>query len=295
MRLQRTIRQTISFEGIGLHTGRQAKVTLRPAPKDTGIAFMRTDKSIAFKATVDSVTDTAFATTIGSNGVTIRTVEHLLSALAGIGIDNITVEVEGPEIPIFDGSSKDLISVIVDAGIEEQHKERPFMRIKRPFLFEDGHSRVAVLPYNGTRISYSIFYSHFGVGEQTNSLDITEDTFIHEIASARTFGFFKDIEYLRLNGLAKGGSLDNAIVLGEHGILNSSGLRFKDEFVRHKVLDIIGDFSLIGFPIYGHIIVNKSGHSTNIRFLKKIMAQSDIWDIISDKSAPMSSVLHINT
>lgn len=294
MRLQRTIRQIISFEGIGLHTGRHAKVTLKPAPKDTGIVFVRTDKAITFKATVGSVTDTAFATTIGNSGITIKTVEHLLSALAGIGIDNVSVQVEGPEIPIFDGSSTDLVSVITDAGIEEQDKERPFMRIKKPFLFEDGHSTIAVLPYNGTRISYSIFYSHFGVGEQSISLDISEETFVNEVASARTFGFFKDIEYLRLNGLAKGGSLDNAIVLGEHGVLNSSGLRFRDEFVRHKVLDIIGDFSLIGFPIYGHIIVNKSGHSTNIRFLKKIMSNTDVWDIISEKSAPVSPVLHIN-
>ncbi len=295
MRLQRTIKHEVSFEGIGLHTGKYAKVVLRPAPRDAGITFIRKDKNTFIKANVSSVIDTAFATTIGNNGVKIRTVEHILSALAGLGIDNIFLEVNGPEIPILDGSSTELINIILKAGIAKQGKKRPFLRITRPFIFEDGITKVALFPYNGTRITYSISFKHYGIGEQRLSLEITEETFVSEIAPARTFGFLKDIEYLRTNGFAKGGSLDNAIVLGENGILNSSKLRFEDELVRHKILDSIGDFSLIGFPIYGHIIANKSGHSTNIRLLKKLLSTPDVWDIITEKDMHLTSVVQINT
>lgn len=295
MRLQNTIKQDAKFKGIGLHTGCYSKVTLVPAPKDAGITFIRTDKPTVIKTHIDSVIDTAFATTIGHNGVKVKTVEHLLSALAGLGIDNISIEVNGPEIPILDGSSRELIKIIQDAGIARQDKKRPFLRIKKPFIFEDSHSRIAALPYNGTRLTHSIFFSHYGVGEQRLSLDITEKAFTEEIAPARTFGFLKDIEYLRTNGLAKGGSLENAIILGENGVLNSSGLRFKDEFVRHKILDSIGDFSLIGFPFYGHIIASKSGHSANIRFLGKLLSTPDAWDIITEINKPSNAVLHINT
>lgn len=295
MRFQRTIKNEISFEGIGLHTGRYSKVTLKPASRDEGITFVRTDKNTVIKAHVGSVIDTAFATTIGNNGVKIRTVEHILSAFGGLGIDNINVEINGPEIPILDGSSTQLIDVILNTGIAKQGKKRPYLRVKRPVMFDDGHAMVAALPYNGTRITYSIFFNHYGFGEQRLSLDINEESFIREIAPARTFGFLKDIEYLRTNGLAQGGSLDNAIILGENGVLNSSGLRFKDEFVRHKVLDSIGDFVLLGFPIYGHIIANKSGHSTNVKFLKKLLSIPDAWDIIVEEKVSLNPVLQINT
>jgi len=285
MRSQRTIKREITFDGIGLHTGKYSRVTLKPAPRDEGITFIRTDREAVMKAHVGSVIDTAFATTIGHNGVKIRTVEHLLSALAGLGIDNITIEVQGPEIPILDGSSTELISIILKAGIAKQGKKRPFLRIKKAFIFEDGHARIAALPYNGTRITYSIFFHHYGFGEQRMSLDLNEESFAREIAPARTFGFLKDIEYLRTNGLAKGGSLDNAIILSDNGILNSSGLRFKDEFVRHKVLDFIGDFSLIGFPIWGHIVASRSGHSSNVKFLKKVLSMPNAWDITTTAEA----------
>ena len=288
MRAQRTIKQEISFEGIGLHTGKHAVVTLKPASRDAGITFIRMDKPTVIKAHVGSVIDTAFATTIGHNGAKIKTVEHMLAALAGLGIDNLTIEVNGPEMPILDGSSTELISIILRAGIAKQGKKRPYLRINRPFVFEDGHATIAVFPYSGIRMTYSIFFHHHGIGEQRMSIDITEENFVREIAPARTFGFLKDMEFLRNNGLAKGGSLDNAIILGEDGILNASGLRFKDEFVRHKVLDSIGDFSLIGFPIYGHIIASKSGHSSNVKFLKKLIAVPEIWDIITEeKTAPV--------
>ena len=295
MRPQRTIKNKVSFEGIGLHTGRYARVTLKPASRDNGITFIRSDKNTVIKAHVGSVIDTAFATTIGQDGVKIRTVEHIMAALAGLGIDNIFVDVDGPEIPILDGSSTELINIILKAGIAKQGKKRPYLRIKRPIIFDDGNSKVAALPYEGRRITYSIFFNHYGFGEQRLSMEINEETFAREIAPARTFGFLKDIEYLRTNGLAKGGSLENAIILGENGVLNSSGLRFKDVFVRHKVLDSIGDLAILGFPIYGHIIANRSGHSANIKFLKKLLAFPESWDLILEEPLRISPLLQINT
>jgi UDP-3-O-[3-hydroxymyristoyl] N-acetylglucosamine deacetylase len=295
MRSQRTIKKEVSFEGIGLHTGRYARVTLKPAGRDEGITFFRADKNTIIKAQVASVIDTAFATTIGSNGVRIRTIEHIMAALAGLGIDNVYVEVNGPEIPILDGSSTELIDVILRAGIAKQGKKRPYLMIKRPVILDDGHSKIAALPYNGRRITYSIYFSHYGFGEQMLSLDINEEAFVSDIAPARTFGFLKDLEYLRTNGLAQGGSLDNAIILGENGVLNASGLRFKDEFVRHKVLDSMGDFALLGFPIYGHLVASRSGHSANIKFVKKLLSVPDAWEIITQEQVPTRPVLQLNT
>lgn len=286
MRLQRTLKQEVVFEGIGLHTGRYSKVRLNPAQRDTGIIFTRTDKEIAIKASVGSVTDTAFSTTLGYDGVKIRTVEHILSAFSGLGIDNLIVEVNGPEIPILDGSSIELISQILNGGIAKQGKKRSYIRVTKPVVFTDGHAEIAVLPYNGRRITYRIHFNHYLLGEQKLSLEITEENFVKEIAPARTFGFLKDVEYLKANGFARGGSFENAIILGRDGVLNSSGLRFKDEFVRHKMLDLIGDFSLIGFPIYGHIVASKAGHTTNLKFLKKLLSYQDCWEIVSEIPQP---------
>lgn len=295
MRSQRTIKNEVSFEGIGLHTGKFTRVVLKPASRDTGIIFMRTDKPAAIKAHAGAVIDTAFATTIGSHDVKIRTVEHLLAAVSGLGIDNMIIEVSGPEIPILDGSSTELISIILKAGIAKQGKKRPFLRITKPFIFEDGQAKLAAIPYNGSRITYSIHFNHHGIGEQRISIDINEESFAREIAPARTFGFLKDIEYLRSMGLAKGGSLDNAVVLGEHGVLNSTGLRFSDEFVRHKVLDCIGDFSLLGFPIYGHIIAGRTGHSSNVKFVKKLISSPECWEIVMDQEpVAIPQAIHIN-
>jgi UDP-3-O-[3-hydroxymyristoyl] N-acetylglucosamine deacetylase len=282
MRLQRTLKQKVSFEGIGLHTGRYSKVHLKPAPRDTGIIFIRTDKELAIKASIGSVTDTAFSTTLGYNGIKIRTVEHILAVLAGLGIDNLIIEVNGPEIPILDGSSMELTSLILKGGIAKQSKKRPYIRITNPVVLTDGHAEIAAFPHNGIHITYRIHFNHYLLGEQNLSLELTEESFAMEIAPARTFGFLKDVEYLKANGFARGGSFDNAIILGESGILNSSGLRFKDEFVRHKILDLIGDLSLSGFPIYGHIIANKSGHTTNMKFLKKLLSHPDYWELVSE-------------
>jgi UDP-3-O-[3-hydroxymyristoyl] N-acetylglucosamine deacetylase len=284
MRLQRTVKQEVSFEGIGLHTGRHSSVCLKPAPRDTGILFLRKDKDSLIKASVNAVTDTAFATTIGYNGAKIRTVEHILAALAGLGIDNTFIEVNGPEIPILDGSSVGLTQLILEAGIAKQSKKRPFIRITTPILLSDGHAEIAALPFEGRRITYRIQFHHHFLGEQKLSIDLTEENFVVEIAPARTFGFLKDVEYLKANGFARGGSFDNAIILGDKGIMNSTALRFKDEFVRHKILDLIGDLSLLGFPIHGHIIANKSGHTTNLKFLKKLLSCPEYWELESELS-----------
>lgn len=282
MRFQRTIKQGVSFEGIGLHTGNHVNVQLKPAPRDTGIIFHRKDKNVMIRAHVGAVSDTAFATSLGSNGTRIKTVEHILAAISGLGIDNLVIEMDGSEIPILDGSSTELIDIILKGEIAKQGKKRPYMRIIKPVLFEDGHSEIAAFPYDSRRLTYRIHFNHHLLGEQILSIELNEENFIKEVAPARTFGFLKDVEYLKANGLAKGGSLDNAIVLGDNGILNKSGLRFKDEFVRHKMLDFIGDLSLIGFPVYGHIMANKAGHSTNIKFIKKLLSSTDCWEIVSD-------------
>lgn len=282
MRFQRTIKQEVSFEGIGLHTGAHVSVRLKPAPRDTGIIFQRIDKNIMIGANVGAVVDTAFATSLGYNGTRIKTVEHILAAISGLGIDNLLIELDGSEIPILDGSSTELIDIILKGGIAKQGKKRPYMRIIKPVLFEDGHSEIAAFPYDSRRLTYRIHFNHHLLGEQMLSIELTEENFIKEVAPARTFGFLKDVEYLKANGLAKGGSLDNAIILGDNGILNKSGLRFKDEFVRHKMLDFIGDLSLIGFPVYGHIMANKAGHSTNVKFIKKLLSSTDCWEIVSD-------------
>lgn len=284
MRFQRTIFKEVYFEGIGLHTGREASVRIRPAPIDTGIVFNRIDKGTAIKADVFSVVETAFATTIGLNGTRIKTVEHLLAAIAGLGIDNLFIDIEGPEIPILDGSSTLLAGLIIEAGIVKQGKSKRFLKIKRPLVYEDANSRIIALPYNGYCISYFIQFDHRLLRQQELTVEINERSFITEIAPARTFGFLKDVEKLRTNGLAKGGSLENAIVIGDDGIINSEGLRFADEFVRHKMLDSIGDFSLAGCPIEGHIILERAGHTSNINFLKKLLSLPDSFTILSEAS-----------
>ena len=297
MRLQRTLKQEVTFDGIGLHTGRHATVTLKPAPRDTGTIFHRLDRAMVVRAHIGAVTDTSFATTLGNGVVKIKTVEHILAVLAGLGIDNIIIEVDGPEIPILDGSSTELVSVILKAGIAKQGKKRPYMRITKPLTMDDGHSEVAILPYDGRKITYRIHFNHHMLGEQHMGIELNEESFIKEIAPARTFGFLKDVEYMMAQGLAKGGSLNNAIILTDKGVINSSGLRFKDEFVRHKILDLIGDFSLIGFPIYGHVFANKSGHSTNLKFMKKLLTCPECWEIVSESATseiePSQALLYL--
>ena len=283
MRLQNTISKEISITGKGLHTGQNIRMNLSPAPQDTGVVFIRSDNGgIRIKAGISAVADTTFATTLASKGAKVGTVEHLLAAFSGLHIDNVYVELDGPEVPILDGSASPFISLIIEAGIATQAKTVPFMKILEPVVVMEGHSQIAVTPYDGTRITYRLFYTHPAFGEQKMSFDVSSLNFINEIAPARTFGFLRDVEMLRSKGLAKGGTLDNALVLGDTDIINGSKMRFDDEFVRHKILDAVGDMSLIGLPILGHVIANKSGHTLHVKLLRKLLLCRDSWDIVSD-------------
>jgi UDP-3-O-[3-hydroxymyristoyl] N-acetylglucosamine deacetylase len=283
MRLQRTIKQEVSFQGIGLHTGKHATVKLKPAPRDTGIVFYRSDKDIIIRASVQSVIDTAFATTIGSNGIKIRTVEHLMAAIAGLGIDNLYIDINGPEVPILDGSSTELVGILVNAGIAKLSKNMPYLKIVSPVFYEDAHCTISALPYEGRALTYHMSFNHKVLGDQNLSFEFNEMNFARELAPARTFGFFRDIEKLRANGLAKGGSLDNAIIVGDEGVLNPSGLRFDDEFVRHKTLDAVGDLALIGMPLEGHIMMERSGHTANTNFIRKLLASVNSYNVVSSE------------
>ena len=290
MRLQNTIANDIYVTGAGLHSGRQIHMHLRPAPSDTGVVFIRTDKrNVRIKASVSAVSDTTFATTLSAEGVRVGTVEHLLAALAGLHVDNVYVEIDGPEVPIMDGSASYFVARIMETGVVQQSQAVSYLKIIAPVVVMDGHSQIAVTPYDGTRITYRLFYTHPAFGEQKMGLDVTTSSFIHELAPARTFGFLRDVEMLKSRGLAQGGSLDNAIVLGDTDVINSNKLKFKDEFVRHKILDAIGDLSLIGLPIHGHIIANKSGHTSHIKLLKKILLLRDSWEILTPTAVPTAS------
>ncbi len=291
MRFQNTLRAEITIKGKGLHTGREINMNLKPAPRDTGVVFIRKDKGdIEIKASVSSVADTTFATTIALNGVRVGTVEHLLSAFTGLNVDNVYVELDGPEVPIMDGSALSFVSKISEVGIARQAKTVSCIRILEPIVVMEGPCQIAVAPYEGTRITYRLYYTHPAFEEQRMGIDITMTNFIEEIAPARTFGFLRDVEMLRAKGLVRGGSLENAIVLGDNEVINSGKLRFKDEFVRHKILDIVGDISLLGLPVYGHIIANKSGHAMNIKLLKKLLLHRDSWEIVSETAVAPSTL-----
>ncbi len=270
MPFQKTIKREVSFSGIGIHTGKKIHIKLIPAARDTGIVFYRKDRGLSIKAKFPFVIDTTFATTLGIDGVRVRTVEHLLATLYAFGITNLLIEIDGSEVPVLDGSALEYVKAILKVGISKQSKMIPILKITKPFIYEESHSRIIAKPYRGFKISYKIFYEHPLIMEQSLTLDINEQSFIKEIAPARTFGFLKDIQYLLKNGLAKGGSLENAVVLDEKGLVGSA-LRFRDEFVRHKILDAIGDLSLIGYPLEGHFIFEKGGHTSHIKFLRVIM------------------------
>jgi len=279
MFFQRTIQKEISFSGTGLHTGKDCTVTLRPAPIETGIVFYRSDRDITIKLHPLSVVDTAFATTIGQNGTRIKTIEHLMATISALEIDNIYISVEGPEIPSSDGSAAEFVDLILDTGITHQSAQKKFLEITHPVSISDGTARVSALPYNGRKFTQILEFSNNLIPRQEITLDLSLETFMKQIGPARTFGFLKDVEMLRQNGLAKGGSLENAVVIDNGKILNPSGLRFQDEFVRHKVLDCIGDMAVAGLPIKGHIIAERSGHSTNIKFLKYLISTPESYII----------------
>ncbi|HXD18547.1 MAG TPA: UDP-3-O-acyl-N-acetylglucosamine deacetylase, partial [Vicinamibacterales bacterium] len=259
MNAQRTLRRPISCAGIGLHSGKKVTLSLKPAPSDFGIRFRRSDLGgLEVPAYVGHVGGIDHATGLTRDAVNVDTVEHLLAALVSLGVDNVVVELNSPEVPIMDGSAAPFIYLIQEAGVKSLQSPRQYLKIVRPIAISRGDKRIALYPSDHFKVTYSISYDHPLLRHQSRTLRITEETFAEEVAPARTFTFLKDVEMLRQNGLALGGSLENAIVLGETGVLNNA-LRFDDEFVRHKILDAVGDLALVGYPVIGHLVAHRAG------------------------------------
>ncbi|MDD4951099.1 MAG: UDP-3-O-acyl-N-acetylglucosamine deacetylase, partial [Desulfovibrionaceae bacterium] len=275
--------------GIGLHSGKQVRMTLRPAPEDTGVLFsLRNGSGSSFLSPHPNlVIETGLATTLGNGQGTVATVEHLLAALRGMGVDNIQVEVQGREVPIMDGSAASFVYLLNQAGVRRQSKARRVLAIKSPICFERDGKFIKAFPHNGLRIEYTIDFDHPLIGRQGLDLEITPKAFVSEVAKARTFGFLKEVDSLHANGMALGGSLDNAVVLDDYNVLNADGLRFKDEFVRHKLLDFVGDVAVMGLPLYGRFEVFASGHAMNNEFLRYLDEHADIY--LEELVLPMPS------
>lgn len=279
---QRTLKKVISATGVGLHNGEKVEMTLRPAAPDTGIVFRRVDLpgSPEIKVEPHMVCDTRLCSALEHNGARVATVEHLMSALAGLGIDNIVIDLTASEVPIMDGSAGPFVFLLQQAGIIEQPAAKKFIRIKKTIEVQDGDKWVRFDPYFGFKIDFTIAFNHpvFEHSGQRVLIDFADNSYIKEISRARTFGFMHEVEYLRSNGLARGGSLDNAIVLDEYRVLNSDGLRYDDEFAKHKVLDAIGDLYVLGHPLIGAFTAYKSGHAMNNQLLRNLLADADAWE-----------------
>ena len=282
MYIQKTIENEIHCKSVGLHSGRKINMTIKPAAVDEGIVFYRSDLpgSDGIKAEPMSVSDTMLATTLGTNGTRISTVEHLLSAFFGMGIGNAIIETDSFEIPIMDGSSLPFVELLTDAGIVSQDKSKRFVVIKEPVSVSDDEGRASILPSSEFRITYDIDFGHPLIGRQSYDMVFSRKAYEDSICAARTFGFLQEVEYLQARGLALGGSLDNAIVLDEEKVINKEGLRFSDEFVKHKILDAIGDLSLLGMPIIGHFVACRSGHRLNNLLLRKLLAHRECWEMV---------------
>ena len=283
MDAQRTLRRQISCVGIGLHSGNKVHLSLKPAAADFGIRFRRTDLGEhEVPATVQHLAGIQLATGLARNEVSVETVEHLLAALVSMNVDNALVELNSPEVPIMDGSAAPFIYLIQEAGLKALQAPRKYLKIVRPIAISRGDKRIALYPSDHFKVTYSISYDHPLLRHQSRTLRITEDSFIEEVAPARTFTFLKDVEMLRQNGLALGGSLENAIVLGETGVLNA--LRFEDEFVRHKILDAVGDLALVGYPVIGHLVAHRAGHALHTEFAAKILSETQAWRLVEAPS-----------
>ncbi len=279
---QCTLAQPITINGIGLHSGTPVTMVLKPAGADNGIVFNRQDgdRCVAIRACSENVIDTRLATVLGTDGLSVSTVEHLLAALTACGIDNVDIDIDGPEVPIMDGSAQPFIDHLQEAGVANLKAPRKFLAIKKPLTLVEGEKRISVIPSRFFRITFDIAFDHPSIALQHYSIKVSGESFRKEIARARTFGFLKEVEYLKANGLARGGSLENAVVIGDTGILNPEGLRFDDEFVRHKIADSVGDFSLLGYPILGHIKAYKAGHDINQKMVAQILATPDAWQMV---------------
>ncbi|WP_031433871.1 UDP-3-O-acyl-N-acetylglucosamine deacetylase [Methylomarinum vadi] len=292
---QRTLKNTIRATGVGLHTGDKVYLTLRPAEPDAGISFRRIDlpEPVIIRAKPENVGETMLSTTLVENGVKVATVEHLLSAMAGLGIDNAVIDVSAPEVPIMDGSAGPFVFLLQSAGVMEQESPKQYIKIKKPIRVEDNDKWAAFEPFDGFKVTFTIDFEHpaFSDHLKTAVMDFSTTTFVKEVARARTFGFMKDIEFLRENNLALGGSLDNAIVVDDDKVLNEDGLRYADEFVKHKILDAIGDLYLLGHSLIGEFKGFKSGHALNNKLLLALLADPDAWEMVTfdkDEDAPIS-------
>ncbi len=290
---QHTIKKQVSFCGIGLHSGRPVNMTILPAGRNCGIRFVRTDleEVMTIPAFMNRVVDTTLATTIGKQNAVISTTEHLLAALYGLGIDNAVIEIDGPEVPIMDGSAGPFVHILKKIGRRRQKAARRMIKITKKIAYQAEGKSIKVVPHEGLKITCEIDFDHELIRKQSYSVELEPDTFAKEIATARTFGFMEEVERLRENGLALGGSLDNAIVVDQFGVLNKGGLRFSDEFARHKVLDLIGDLALLGFPLLGHIIAHKSGHGQHLQLMHAIAANPDCWEYVEIGRQGESKVL----
>ena len=280
MSTQRTLRRSISCAGIGLHSGNKVSLSLKPASADFGIRFRRADLGgLEVPATVKHVDGIRLATGLTQDTVRVDTVEHLMSALVGLGIDNAIVELSSAEVPIMDGSAAPFVFLIQEAGVKELPNARRYLKVLRPMTLSRDDKRIALYPSDHFKVTYSIAFDHPLLRQQSRTLRITEASFIDEIAPARTFGFLKEVEMMRQQGLALGGSLENAVVIGDTGVLNN-GLRFDDEFVRHKILDVIGDMALVGYPLIGHLVAHRGGHGLHTAFAAQVLADQDAWTLV---------------
>lgn len=282
---QRTLKSIVRTTGVGLHSGAKVLLVLRPAQPDTGIVFHRIDLDppVDIKADPFAVGDTRMASCLEKNGARVSTVEHLMSALAGLGIDNIHVDIDAAELPIMDGSAAPFVFLLQSAGIEEQNAAKKFLRVKKTVEVKEGDKWARLSPYDGFSLDFSIVFSHPAVA-QTDSrahIDFADQSYLREVARARTFGFMQDVEVLREQGLALGGSLENAIVMDEYRVLNSDGLRYADEFVKHKILDAVGDLYLVGHPLLAAFSAHKSGHALNNQLLRALLADASAWEVVS--------------
>ncbi len=296
---QRTLKNAIRATGVGLHTGDKVYLTLRPAPVNSGIVFRRTDLAdpVEIKADPMNVSDTRMSTTLEHDNAKISTVEHLMAAFAGLGIDNAYVDVTAAEVPIMDGSAGPFVFLLQSAGIEEQSVPKQFIRIKKPVRVEEHDKWASFEPWDGFKVSFSIDFDHPSLRKstQTACVDFSTTSFVKEVSRARTFGFMRDLEMLRAAGLARGGGMENAIVMDNFRVLNEDGLRYEDEFVKHKVLDAIGDLYLLGHPLIGAFSAHKSGHALNNRILRTLLSDQDAWEIVSFEETDKAAISFIRT
>lgn len=283
MHRQRTLNETVTCKGIGLHTGKIISLRIHPAPEDHGIVFVRTDtrQRVPILSRLANVVDTTLATTLGKDGVIVSTVEHFLSACLGMGVDNALVELDGPEVPIMDGSAAPFVYLLKSVGTRRQGRFKRFLLIQRAFHIQEDDRWASFLPAKELKISVNIQFEHPMVKDQKLDFTFSDLSYDREISKARTFGFLRDVEEMQSQGYALGGSLDNAVVLDDFRVLNDDGLRYTDEFVRHKILDSLGDLSLLGMPLLGHLVAYKTGHTLNHRLIKKVLTQPQGWKVVT--------------